>query len=157
MEQQRSAPAWFFPRRPDGTFGDAEPLEDLTIRVYSGGELKAEATLQDLTVRPHSSGELNILEVEEELRADEELRAEESAAPEVDPRAQQEVWQGMVAPPDHGRSHTCQVQRTGQHTFRCLTNTCQPTNVYGCDQYTVSFPGGDTLGICICRIHFEPP
>ena len=43
-QNEASAPAWVIPRNTDGTLGDAEPLQDFSIRVYSGSELLGEVT-----------------------------------------------------------------------------------------------------------------
>jgi hypothetical protein len=119
---QGGGSAVWISRRADGTFGELEVLDDLSIRVYSGDELKAEAKLQEVAVFSVDGGE--------EVFDFGELQ-EEALVPQLVPAKE------------------CRAVKVGTSGFRCDKYTCRDGDTY-CQIVGIMTPQGSAGG-CLCR------
>lgn len=136
-QNENTAPAWVISRNADGTLGDAEPLQDISIRVYSGGELLGEVT---------SLGEATSLH---EVRRGKEV-------PEGNPGGKEfdllELGRKLGELEGEGElQRQCNMQKLpGRNTARCNTGiTCPADGEHECFLNYVLL-GGQVLIWCDC-------
>jgi hypothetical protein len=127
MTETITAPAFWYPMREDRTFGEPEALENFTLRVYNGDELKAEAGIADLAIwhPPRDQDRVDMREVENMLRESADLVAKKECRVGLD---------FTKNPPG----------------YFCDRYTCRSDIGYACDKYLVSFPGKGSTAVCVC-------